>query len=679
MQRSALGAVVVALAAAGAGCGSDRAGDGDTGGSNLPFVADPPPVYVAKVKNILVGLPPTADEVAQVTADPSKLGGLIDSWMQLPQYQQKMMVFFELAFQQTQISATDFVDIVPTQGLGAGRMVPLLVQNTRESFARTVLELTRQGRPLTDAFTTHQLMMTPALMELYAFLDTRQVNDAAQVNDLFATANKGLKIVMETAAGPIPITDSVNPASPNFMHWYTPDLPGLTYPDTTCNAIDPITFNVNAQALHALLYGEIPNHPGPSGNCGNRAGSVNSAQVAATDFTAWKLVTIRPPKGTEARTVFYDLPKLRTATELVVTTPRVGFFSTPAFFANWPTNSSNQMRVTVNQALIVATGAAIDGTDSTAPPSTPGLDDKHAAPNTACYGCHQLLDPTRSILSATYSWFYYPQTDTNLTKQPGLFAFQNVIAPMTTIDDFAHLLATHPLVGQAWAQKLCYYANSAACNPIDPEFLRIVEKFTSAGGTWNTLVHELMASPITTNTAETATSKTNGEVIAVSRRDHLCAAFNNRLGFVDICELDSTLGGRAPGQAAIAQIVSGMPSDGYGRGAVAPILPNEPTLFYRAGLENVCAQVAAMTIDAKANANQPGAKVWSSSQPDAAIAEFVSTVMALTSSDPRAAQATTILSSNFHAGMQAGQTASDSLKSTFVAACLSPSFIGIGM
>jgi hypothetical protein len=29
--------------------------------------------------------------------------------------------------------------------------------------------------------------------------------------------------------------------------------------------------------------------------------------------------------------------------------------------------------------------------------------------------------------------------------------------------------------------------------------------------------------------------------------------------------------------------------------------------------------------------------------------------------------------------MQAGQTASDSLKSTFVAACLSPSFIGIGM
>jgi hypothetical protein len=122
-----------------------------------------------------------------------------------------------------------------------------------------------------------------------------------------------------------------------------------------------------------------------------------------------------------------------------------------------------------------------------------------------------------------------------------------------------------------------------------------------------------------------------------------------------------------------------MPSDGYGRGATAPVLPNQPTLFYRAGLENVCVQVANLTIDAKPNANQPGAKQWSSTQPDAAIGEFVATVMALTASDPRAAQATSILTSHFQAAMQAGQTATDSLKSTFVAACLSPSFIGIGM
>src|ERR1051325_10687340 len=54
----------------------------------------PPQAYVAKVKNILVGLPPTDAEVAAVVADPAALGGLVDQWMQLPEYQQKMLVFF---------------------------------------------------------------------------------------------------------------------------------------------------------------------------------------------------------------------------------------------------------------------------------------------------------------------------------------------------------------------------------------------------------------------------------------------------------------------------------------------------------------------------------------------------------------------------------------------------------
>jgi hypothetical protein len=336
------------------------------------------------------------------------------------------------------------------------------------------------------------------------------------------------------------------------------------------------------------------------------------------------------------------------------------------------------MRVTVNQSLIVATGTAIDGQDTTAPSTTPGLDAAHAAPGTACYGCHKQLDPTRSILSSTYSWFYYPQTDQALVKQPGLFAFQNVIAPMNTIDDFAKLLATHPLVAQAWGQKLCYYVNSAPCNPIDPEFLRILDAFTSSGSSWNTLVREVLASPITTNASKTATWTSNGSVIAVSRRDHLCAALNNRLGFVDICGLDSTVT-RTGAASTIVQIVSGMPSDGYGRGATIPVLPNQPTLFYRAGLENVCAAVAALVIDAKPNAGQPGVKQWSSAQPDAAIAEFVSLVMAMPPSDPRAAQATSILSQHHAAAVQAGATPTDALKSTFVAACLSPSFIGIGM
>ena len=574
-----------------------------------PFVPDPPAVYVAKVKNILVGLPPTDAEVAAVVADPTALSGLIDTWMALPQYSDKMRVFFELAFQQTQISDANFIDIAPPNGLGNGKQVPLLVQNSTESLARTVLDLDAHQRPLTDAFSTRQLWMTPALMQLYAYFEAHSASDAGAITDTFAKANPGLTITLEAGAGPIPIADSLTVGGPNYMHFYNPDILTQVYPDAACDHADPITITVGSNALYNIMYGEIPAHKVGTTACPIRAASGKGTQMLDTDFTDWKLVTLRAPVGTEAVTAFYDFPSLRTKTELVVKTPRLGFFSTPAFQANWPTNVSNQMRVTVNQALIVATGMQIDGNDGTVASSTPGLDTEHAGAG-ACYGCHQLLDPTRSILSSTYSWFYNGQTDKALMAQPGRFIFQHVDQPMTSIDDFARLLSTHPLVPGAWAQKLCYYVNSAPCDPNDPEFQRIVGDFAN-GMHWDALVRDLMSSPITTNTEKTKTYATNNEVIAVSRRDHLCAQLDNRLGFIDICELDAA--NQVGAKTTIAQIISGMPSDGYGRGGVIPVLPNEPTLFYRGGLENICASVAQQVVDAKANPKQPGVKVWASS------------------------------------------------------------------
>jgi hypothetical protein len=53
--------------------------------------------------------------------------------------------------------------------------------------------------------------------------------------------------------------------------------------------------------------------------------------------------------------------------------------------------------------------------------------------------------------------------------------------------------------------------------------------------------------------------------------------------------------------------------------------------------------------------------------------------MGLPPSDPRAAPATTILKSHFTDAMTAGATAADALKSTFVAACLAPSAVSIGL
>jgi hypothetical protein len=670
------------LAALAVGCASRKpAGSSppaDDAGVSAPFQADPPAVYVAKVKNLLVGLPPTDDEVAAVAADPAQLGALIQGWMALPQYAQKMMRFFELAFQQTQISSADFADQMGGQqiSLNAGT-TPLLQQNLQESFARTVLQLVAQGKPLSEAMSTQSFMMTTALKELYAFLDVWQVDDNGKVTDRFKAANPSLQITVGTAAGAVPIADSLDPASANYMHWYDPDVATANATVADCQA-DPIVYPARALTLHWLMLGSLDGRKLADGtNCPPVGGTAAAPQLTAADFSDWTMVTVRAPAAGEATTTFYDLPSLRAATTLTLSVPRVGFFSTPAFFANWQTNTSNQMRVTMNQALIVALGTAVDGSDQTVPPGpVPGLDVTHAQ-QPACIVCHRTLDPLRSILSATYSWDYHNQVDPVWKGQPGLFVFEGVTQPVSSVADLGASLAQHALLPQAWVQKLCTYATSAACPTDDPEFQRLVAAFQGSGLAWNTLVTDLFSSPLVTNAAPTRPDAGAGTAVAVSRRDHLCAALNARLGFTDLCALNAP--SKKQLSQPVPQIASGLPSDGYGRGATMPVLPNAPTLFYRAGAENICAAVAAQVIDVPASKQVAGVKQWSSAAPDAAIAELVSLVMGLTSGDPRAAQATSILQAHFAAARQQGATATAALQSTFVAACLAPSATAIGM
>jgi hypothetical protein len=686
LAAGACGSAKPSDASGGAGAGSPGVGGGTAGGSPdggagaTGFVAAPPAAYVAKVKNVLVGLPPTDDEVKAVTADPTQMKALVAAWMKLPGYATKMKRFFELAFQQTQVTAVDFSDMTfPKQIDINATTTPLLVQNAQQSFALTMIDQLGKGRPLSDATTTNKLMMTTALKELYAFLDVWQVDDDGKVTDLFRQAHPKQPITVEAAAGPIPIADTLDPTSPNYMHWYNPDVATNDMQVAGCTQ-DPLVYDPpSGIVLHYLLYGALDGRKNPTGgpNCPPAGGTAAAPQLDPTkDFSDWTLVTIRPPAGPEAVTPFYDLPALRAATELVLTSPRVGFFSTPAFFANWQTNTSNQMRVTMNQTLIVALGAQVDGTGLTVPPSTPGLDAAHAGA-AACLACHQDLDPLRSIFSATFSWNYHAQQDQAFAAQKGMFAFGGVIQPVQSLGDLGATLAGHPLFAEAWAQKLCTYVNSSPCQHDDPEFQRVVAAFKTSGLKWDALVLELLSSPLVTNAAPTATARLSGEVVAVARRDHLCAALNARLGFDDVCGLNAVT--RKQAQAAIAQIASGLPSDGYGRGATMPVLPNDPTLFYRAGTENMCEIVAAAVIDVPPAKQVAGVTQWSSAMPDAAIAAFVGTIMGLPPSDPRAAPATTILKTHFTDAMTAGATAGDALKSTFVAACLAPSAVSIGL
>src|SRR6266542_5416620 len=154
---------------------SSRSADGSAGITQFEDV--PPRVYVAKVKNLLVGLAPTGEEVKSVEADPEALGALVDAWMKRPEYRKKMQRFFQLAFQQAQVTSNDFADQVYGQLGRNAATTPLLLQNIEESFARTMVELTETGHPLTDAMTTRKLMMTTALKEFYAFLDVWEIDN----------------------------------------------------------------------------------------------------------------------------------------------------------------------------------------------------------------------------------------------------------------------------------------------------------------------------------------------------------------------------------------------------------------------------------------------------------------------------------------------------------------------
>src|SRR5262249_38966809 len=132
---------------------------------------------------------------------------------------------------------------------------PLMLQNIEESFARTMVELTSQERPLTEAMTTRTLMMTTALKELYAFLDVWEIDNEGNVFDHFRQKNRGMSIFVGASQGPIPIEQTLDPASPNFMHWHNPDVATEEiFPQ--CRE-DPVQLRPSAVAIHYLLLGTM--------------------------------------------------------------------------------------------------------------------------------------------------------------------------------------------------------------------------------------------------------------------------------------------------------------------------------------------------------------------------------------------------------------------------------------
>jgi len=687
------------------GTGGTVPGGGEGAGTGVPVIPfDPLPVaaYVTKVKTVLTGLAPSQAEIDSVTQDAKALSGLVDQWMTLPAYHARMELFFADAFQQSQARQTDF-----KTSIDDGTFTPDdgLLLNDRQMFARTMTELVAEGHPFTEAATTTRYMMTTALMTYYAYADSSLLSDATPTNgadtiNRFVKANPNWSFSI-TAKKDIPVADSGNPASPNYLIFSAPTLATLYAKSENsdyCPSVDPVVFTpsasfalggASASWLYSFMRGENfwffdppqgqPNSKWCEGG-GNTTDSHNVSHpslLTDADYHDWRMVTINPISDLSQQTRFFDIAGNRASSTLNLFAQRVGYFTTPAFFSQYATNISNQARVAINQTMIIGLGQAFDGTDAITVMNPPGLDPTHAA-NPACFQCHWSLDPMKRFFRSNFSLNYSMQLDPAQTANKGMFLFDDAVDSGSTMYDLGKQIATHKKFKTAWTKKLCEWANSSPCLETDPELVRVAGVFASNNYDWNKLVHELFTSPLVTYAAGTTTTQKNGAPVPIARRAQLCTTLSSRLGLTDVCGLTQLQVGSCatncpPRGLTVPSVATQLPSDGYSRGAVSALYVNNPDPFYRGSVEKICAMVADKVVDATGDGTSP---LYQSSNFTTAIADMAHHLMALDKS--RDAMPIQTLTNHYNAVIAAGKMPPVALKSTFTLACLSPWVVSVG-
>ncbi|HET9955566.1 MAG TPA: hypothetical protein VFQ61_13725, partial [Polyangiaceae bacterium] len=267
------------------------------------------------------------------------------------------------------------------------------------------------------------------------------------------------------------------------------------------------------------------------------------------------------------------------------------------------------------------------------------------------------------------------------TKTGGGFAFGSVTKDLRgtgSIRDLGGLLLSVNEADNlsrfalATTQKLCFYANSSACDETDPEFRRVAQAFQARDYSFPVLIKELFASPLVTSAAPTKTSEALGVTVSIARRDQFCQALSGRLGKPDICALSVPL--PASAQKNILNIAGNIPADAFGRGSESPVTPTDPTLFFRAASEMLCEDVATQVVEPSA-----GSGVFSTSDVPGSIAKMVELVMGYPPADPKNAEAAAILKAHYDAAVAQKANATNALRSTFVAACQSPTSVSFGL
>ncbi len=377
------------------------------------------------------------------------------------------------------------------------------------------------------------------------------------------------------------------------------------------------------------------------------------------DFSDWRTVELVPAEQDEPEPVFWDIIALRnTQTQLAVGMPRVGFSTHPAFLARWETNADNQFRVTTNQALLVATGHTFEVSDATEPLGDDGLDGGHAQPGTACNACHRALDPMRVFFHNAYDYDYTSLGVDHGNLTPA-YTFRGEASVGGDLYDFAQHLADSPDFATAWAHKLCYWANSQACDEDDPELLRVAQVFADSGYSFKTLVVEMLTSPLVTGHALTQTYCSRPFLVSITRRDQLCHALDVRLGTDGVCD-----------QGQLAKLVELIPEDAIARGDPAPVQNPVSSAFHAAGVEQFCVRLAQELV-------VPGGPVPPGDEAGA-LAVIVGDLMGIPDGSVRHQEVTETLAAHIDQA-QGSVSEAEAIASAFALGCMASELQALGM
>jgi len=645
------------------GGGGPIEGGGGTegGGGETPVEPPPPPAPVcdalpdvvtaaSKVKTFLTGLALSENEI-DMLRDGAELEPMIGAWQVLPEARPKRARFLATTLQQDEFSKDALEDLFDEGNFNLYRNYDeMLVANLRDSFTRTAVHVVEEGLPFDRIASTQTFMMTTAMMELLAFWDVFVIDDAG---DESYRGAPDFDVVTFHADRDIPAVNSFDPSHPDFMHFSYPEL----QEDCPNRPLVEVTNRNRHMAAFRHMFGR------PTGN--RCLGKQTTPWIRESDFSDWRLVTIRRPAGDEPVDSWLDLPAMRQRSTLVLETPRVGFFTSPAFTGTWLTNDSNSFRLNLNQALIVALGQSFEEEDVIIPAFDDALDDAHANPSTSCYGCHSRLDPMRQFFRQSYSVFNGHQTDDAVIATSAEFLFGGVRETGVGVEDLGRILAGHPDLPRAWVQKLCTHVTGHAC-PEGEAFQAVEQTFIDSGMNFLSMERALLASPLVTGT-ECIEDGTGAEV-GITRSRHLCSLLANRLDFPEACSLNRR----------VRDLVPSIPDDAFSRAAVEPVVITEDDIFIRSAEEKICEELARDRI---------GEDDFPIDEPEASVLRIVEGLMGLAPNHPQHDAMLGHLQDHYAQAKERLEASSgndyrnrrEALRSSFMLGCLSPFVVGMGI